>query len=183
VECVAGRQPQLYIRVVRINESTKALINEPDIFNQSAAWIYPSVSIDARGHIGGVAFFGGGSSYPSLVTLIWDDISAAPPPWEAYFVVTSVGADDAWGDYSTARVNGLSTNTWVGTGQWKPTTTLGTSNSFYVWFGRGRDQPPANDYLVNTFGVGAGSTVFGSNVNATMEVGEPTHAGDGTASV
>jgi hypothetical protein len=175
-----GSHPFPYIRVVRINESTKALINEPDIWNGSAAWIYPSVSIDARGHLGGVAFFGGGSSYPSLVTLIWDDFSAAPPPWESYFVVTSVAGDVNWGDYSTARANGVNVNTWVGTGQWKPTSTLGIANTYYVWFGRGRDQPPSNDYLVNAFFVSAGSTVFGSNVNATMEVGEPFH---GSASV
>jgi hypothetical protein len=53
-----GSHPFPFIRVVRINESTKALINEPDIWSSSAAWIYPSVSIDARGHLGGVAFFG-----------------------------------------------------------------------------------------------------------------------------
>jgi hypothetical protein len=71
----------------------------------------------------------------------------------------------------------------VGTGQYKPTSTTGTSNTYYVWFGRGRDQPPGDDYLVNAFTVSAGSTVAGSNVNATMEVGEALHAGVGSASV
>ena len=179
-----GSHPFPYIRVVRINESTKALINEPDIWSSSAAWIYPSVSIDARGHIGGVAFFGGGSSYPSLTTLIWDDItSSPPPPWETYYVVTSAAGDVNWGDYSTARVAGINVNTWVGTGQWKPNSTLGVSNTYYVWFGRGRDQPPGNDYLVNAFTVFAGGTVFGSSINATMELGELAHAGVGYASV
>ena len=162
---------------MRIDENTKALINEPDIFNQSAAWIYPSVSIDARGHIGGVAYFGGGSSYPGMTTLIWDDFSSTPPPWETYYVMTSVAGATEWGDYSTTRVGGINVNTWVGTGEWKPNSTVGVSNTYYLWFGRGRDQPPGNDYLVNAFTVSAGSTVSGSNVNATLEVGESSFGG------
>lgn len=169
-----GGRPYPYIRVARFNESTKALINEPDIWTGSLAYIYPSVSVNDRGHLGGVLFYGGGSSYPTLATLIWDDLSAAPAPWEVYTVVASAAGATSWGDYTTTRRHGANGNTWVGTGQFKPS--AGAVDTYYLWFGRQRDQPPTNDYLPNAFTATAGSTAFGSNVNASKEEGEPNHA-------
>jgi len=170
-----GGRAYPYTRVARFNESTKALINEPDIWNANFAFIYPSVNINDRGHLGGVVFYGGGSLYPTLATLIWDDFSAAPAPWESYNVVASSAGDTVWGDYSTTRRHGANGNTWVGTGQFKPSASA--VHTYYVWFGRERDQPPFNDYFPNALTVSAGSAALGSNVNASKEEGEPNHAG------
>ena len=136
-----------YVRVVRINESNKTLINEPDIWTSSHAFIYPSVSIDGRGHIGGVVFYGGGTEYPSLLTLIDDDLSSTPPPWELYYAVTSSAGAQAWGDYSTTRKHASNTNTWVGTGQYLPSAYDGSNaHTYYVWFGRARDGGSSRHY-------------------------------------
>ncbi|MFL6796068.1 MAG: FG-GAP-like repeat-containing protein [Xanthobacteraceae bacterium] len=173
--------PYPYTRVARFNESTKALINEPDIWNSSFAFIYPSVNINDRGHLGGVVFYGGGTHYPTLATLIWDDFSAAPAPWEAYDVVVSVAGATAWGDYSTTRRHGANGNTWVATGQYMASASA--VHTYYVWFGRQRDQSPFNDYFPNALSVAAGGIATGSNVNATKEEGEPNHYGAGGRSV
>jgi hypothetical protein len=134
-----GGRAYPYTRVARFNESTKALINEPDIWNGSFAFIYPSVYQNDRGHLGGVVFYGGGSYYPTLATLIWDDYSTAPAPWELYNVVASSAGATSWGDYSTTRHHGTNGYTWVATGQYKPSSSV--VDTYYVWFGRLRDQP------------------------------------------
>ncbi|MCC6889863.1 MAG: hypothetical protein IT536_15135 [Hyphomicrobiales bacterium] len=172
-------RPYPYVRVARFNESTKALINEPDMWSSTTAFIYPSVNINGRGHLGGAVFFGGGTLYPSLATLIWDDFSAAPPGWELYGVVASTNGDTTWGDYSTTRRHGASGNTWVATGQYK--TSASAVRTQYVWFGRERDAPPSNDYFPNALTVAVGGFATGSNVNATKQENEPTHAGRVTA--
>jgi FG-GAP-like repeat len=155
-----------YERVVRIDESTKTLINEPDIFNASHAFMYPSVSIDARGHIGGVVFYGGGTEYPSLLTLIDDDLSSTPPPWEVYYAVTSVAGATAWGDYSTTRKHATDTNTWVGTGQYMASSSI--ADTYYVWFGRGRDAPPPN--VAHDFNGDGNSDIAWRNTNGDVAI-------------
>jgi hypothetical protein len=135
-----GGRPFPYIRVARFNESTKALINEPDIFSGSFAWIYSAVGINNRGDIGGVAFWGGGTFYPQMASLIWDDLSSPPPPWETYLAVSSNKGATAWGNYYAARRHGSFGNTWVAAGQ--DLLADGTVQTFYTWFGRQRDVPP-----------------------------------------
>jgi hypothetical protein len=135
-----GGRPFPYIRVARFNESTKALINEPDIFSSSFAWIYSAVGINNRGHLGGVAFWGGGAFYPQMANLIWDDLSSPPPPWETYLAASSNKGATAWGSYYAARRHGSFGNTWVSAGQ--DLLADGTVQTFYTWFGRQRDVPP-----------------------------------------
>jgi hypothetical protein len=135
-----GGRSYPYIRVARFDENSKALINEPDIWNNSFAFIYPSINVDDRGDIAGVFFYGGGALYPTLGNLIWDDLSSPPPPWEAYGVVASSAGATAWGDYSTTRRHGTFGNTWVGTGQFMASSSA--ADTYYMWFGRQRDAQP-----------------------------------------
>ncbi|MEA2935621.1 MAG: hypothetical protein QOD74_2267, partial [Variibacter sp.] len=135
-----GGRPLPYIRVGRFNESTKALVNEPDVWNPSVAFIYNNVGINARGHLAGVLYYGNSSTYQTMATLIWDDFSTAPPGWELYNVVTSgKGTASRWGDYYSTRPHGAFPNTWVASGTNKLTD--GTVQAIYLWFGRERDNP------------------------------------------
>jgi hypothetical protein len=52
-----------YIRVVRVNESTKALVDEPDIWSTRGAWAYPAAAPNSAGLVGISAFYGGGTNH------------------------------------------------------------------------------------------------------------------------
>jgi hypothetical protein len=164
-----GSRNYPYVRVVRFNEGTKAVIDEPDIWNANFAWIYPAVSVDDRGHIAGVVFYGGNTYYPNMATLIWDDLTSTPvPPWEVYQVVgSSVGATE-WGDYYTARRHGVAGNTWVGTGQYL--TSNSTTHTYYLWFGRFRDgieSPPnaSKSFIPSSVVINQTTTLYFSVAN------------------
>jgi hypothetical protein len=153
-----------YVKAIRINESAKTLIDEPDLWSNSTAWIFPAVNINSRGALAGVVFFGGNGAYPTMSTLIWDDVtSAPPPPWEVYFIVASSKGEPAWGDYYSTRRHAVATNTWVGTGEYIDTS--GTAHTYYLWFGRFRDgteSPPTASKFFSpaTIHVGQSSTLF-----------------------
>jgi len=141
-----GGFPYPHVQVARINESTKAVINQPLIWNPNVAWMYPAVGVNARGHIAGPIFSGGGTSYPTLDVFIWDDLSPDPftSGWEAYYAVASTSGPtlNKWGDYLASRPHSPNTNTWIGTGY---SLQGGGANSNarprFVWFGRERDTP------------------------------------------
>jgi hypothetical protein len=44
--------------VVRINESNKQLIDEPDIWSNDQAWAYPAACTNGSGTLGFTAFYG-----------------------------------------------------------------------------------------------------------------------------
>jgi len=98
-----GTFPYPYVFVVRINESSKALIDQPYIWNNGTSWQYPSVSVNARGHLGWSLVYGaGGGGYPSSVAGLWDDIGTG-----YVFADSSAAApnDNRWGDYTTVRTH------------------------------------------------------------------------------
>jgi hypothetical protein len=135
-------RPYPYIHVARFNESDRTKIDEPIIWNGSYAWQYPAIGVNDRGHIAGSAYWGGGSTYPTMVALIADDYSSGPPPWENYGVTTSFqGGDNSWGDWYAARRHGTAGNTWITTGERRLST--GDVQTWYTWFGRERDTPPS----------------------------------------
>ena len=134
-------RPRPYIRAVRVDEETKALIDEPDIWNRRAAFAYPEASPNDRGHIGVTLFMGGGGVHPSHVVGVWDDYSTG---WQLRSTRngTSGPVDGKWGDYLACRRHSPDGLTWVATGF-----TLqggGTRNDIeprLVHFGRERDRP------------------------------------------
>lgn len=136
-------RPYPFLKVVRINESTKALIDQPDIWNPAFAWAYGAAGVNDRGHVGLSAFFGGGTLNPSHAVGIWDDLSAGA----GFDVVATVnganGPDqNKWGDYLACRRHAPDGMTWVGSGF---TEQGGASQSNieprFIHFGRRRDQP------------------------------------------
>jgi hypothetical protein len=138
-ECAFNR-PWPYIRVVRFDQSTLSEIDEPDIWNPSYAFQFPGVGVNARGHLGGPMFWGGGSFFPTLVAFIWDDFSCNPFDcgWENYGAVGSSQSTSDWGDYLNSRPDSPFSNTWVATGFSYDGTKVTPQ---FMWFGRERDTP------------------------------------------
>lgn len=130
-------RPNPYVRVVRIDEQTKDLIDEPDIWSGSTAFAYPDACPNDRGHVGITLFRG--DDKPDHLVGIRDDFGG----WDLR--VTSRGthapAVNRWGDYLTCRRHSPDGLTWIATGY-----TLRGGNSRddvvprIVHFGRERDR-------------------------------------------
>lgn len=161
-----GSFPYPYIAVARFSESTRALIDQPTVWNPSFAFIYPGVGVNDRGHIAGTWFYGGGSLYPGMAQFIWDDLSPTTPPWESYVTATSETSPSEWGDFYNARRHGTSPHTWVATGEKQLSS--GNTQAVYVWFGRGRDQPWTAASLTSPT---PGSMLAGSSVTFNWSTG------------
>jgi hypothetical protein len=109
--------PYPYVMAVRINEATKALINEPYIWNRKYAFQYLDVVPNEKGELGGLVVQGGGSDYENCAALARPANAGSRRPWEARLVDTSDHdpAEAKAGDYlgvSSTRPGG---NAWSGT--------------------------------------------------------------------
>ncbi|MGK7914818.1 MAG: hypothetical protein AB4038_04630 [Prochloraceae cyanobacterium] len=140
----SGNRPLPHIRVVRINELSKAVVDQPDIWSNNAAFAYPAACPNDRGHVGVTMFFGGGSYNPSHVVGIWDDFSNG---WELVFSRQGTNGPPRgfWGDYINCRRHSPDGLTWIASGY---TLQGGTQQRNiepqYVHFGRRRNQPAVN---------------------------------------
>jgi hypothetical protein len=65
--------------------------------------MYPFFSPDSSGNIGFVAYYGGGSYYPSIAAGIINPATGTPPPYPAYSIVLGKNGADRWGDYDRTR--------------------------------------------------------------------------------
>ncbi len=109
-----GNFPYPYTFVVRVDEATFALIDEPIVWNSSFAWFYGSFAANGRGHVGVTIGIAGGGTYPGARILIADDIGG---PWQGGFFVangTNSPGANRWGDYLTTRAVNGDGNAWVG---------------------------------------------------------------------
>ncbi len=114
----AGRdedRPHAYCRVVRIGETSKRVLDEPDIWSERRAWAYPAASANSRGVIGFTAFYGGEDRPPGHVVGARDDGAGR---WTTVYSRLGSDAPDAekWGDYLTCRAHDPATETWVAAG-------------------------------------------------------------------
>jgi hypothetical protein len=103
-----------YIRVVRINETTKTLVDEPDIWSAKGAWAYPAAAPNSAGQVGISAFYGGGTNHhPGHVVGV-----RAAAAWDTILTATSTNdpATPAWGDYLSCLVHSPTTAHWVASG-------------------------------------------------------------------
>lgn len=141
-----------YLQTALLNQASFALLGEPLMYNNSYSFGYAGAGVNARGHIAGTVFYGGGALYPTLAAFIWDNLSPQPFPtvpssWETYTVAASESGPfkNRYGDFLTARQNYASSytqNTWVGTG-YVLIGGSGDSNArpMFLEFGRKRDNP------------------------------------------
>ncbi|HEY0547162.1 MAG TPA: VCBS repeat-containing protein [Pyrinomonadaceae bacterium] len=134
-----GSFPHPYTIHARFNQSTRALITQQQIWNSGFAWLYPNVTVNAAGNLGGIIAYGGGSTYyPSSAFWVVDDVATALPLGENLAAITGNAgpSNNAWGDYLSVHRHSLYPNTWVAA-----TYALsgGTPVPRFVWFGRQRD--------------------------------------------
>jgi hypothetical protein len=140
---VGASRPFPFTRVALFNRSNLALSSQPDIFNNTYAWLYPAFSVNERGHLGGVIDRLGGTNHPSVSFTLWDDVTPAIPSngWEIYSAGGSTaGANNQWGDYNGSIPHAPHPRTWLGAGRTRHLESGFTSSRIRsLWFGRERD--------------------------------------------
>jgi hypothetical protein len=168
-------RPKPYTVHARFSESTRALISQADIWNANYAWMYPAVSPNPAGNLGGTLQIGGDTTgtfaYPGTQLWITDDVTGASTTVGAVSYV-SAGNDgpnnNGWGDYFSVRRHKTHPNTWVATSH----TLQGGGNGSnvvpkYFWFGRVRDAGTPAGMTSPT----PGSTLSGANVTFNWNAG------------
>ncbi|MBI5029680.1 MAG: hypothetical protein HZB51_04080 [Chloroflexi bacterium] len=141
-----------YTHVVRINQGTFTLINEPIKWSSSFAIQYATAALSDRLHVAGTVMWGGGSYFENCATYIADDLSPGytgigffpSGGWEWYNALNSNidPSDTLSGDYFATRRNDYAPYTWGGSCYALLNGIGGVSmHPFYLWFGRGRDTP------------------------------------------
>ena len=136
-------RPYPFVRTAILNASTLAVTSQPDMFSTTSAFLYPTVAVDARGHIAGEVSALGGTKYTETYVFIRDDLSPDPATmgWQVFQVdVGDAGTDKRWGDYSGIVQHDKYPNTFVAVGHVQ---VGGPANANVVahniWFGRSRD--------------------------------------------
>lgn len=134
--------PYPYTILARFNASSLALISQDSIWSSDYAWLYPTASPNAAGHVAGVIYSGGGSTYPTAHYWLVDDVSPNFSPLPVHLAVSSTHGpvENKWGDYLTVRKHKDLPNTWVA-GLYYLSGGGSNSNSVgrYAWFGRARE--------------------------------------------
>jgi hypothetical protein len=108
-------RPWPFVRVVRIDEGTKQVVDEPDLWNAKFAYAYPDAYPNETGDVGITVFRGGGSRHPGHVVGFRDD-QANTWRLRATRNGTDGPNDGKWGDYLTCRRHSPQTATWVAVG-------------------------------------------------------------------
>ncbi len=108
-------RPLPFVRVVVLDENTKAVLDEPDIWNASFAYAYPDAYPNSNGDVGLTVFRGGGTRFPGHVVGFLDDSTSV---WRLRVSRNSNSGpnDGKWGDYLTCRRHSPRANTWVAAG-------------------------------------------------------------------
>jgi hypothetical protein len=109
-----ANHPFPYIRVVRVNENTKALTDEPDIWSQKGAWAYPAAATNGEGQIGISAFYGGLTNHhPGHVVGV-----RTASAWDTVLTATSSNdpSTPAWGDYLSCVRHNPTVGHWAASG-------------------------------------------------------------------
>ncbi len=136
--------PYPYVEAATFRESDKAYIGRPLIWNPNFAFQYGAASPDARGHLGIVIFWGGGSYYPNHAAGIDDDFNGDPVAegWELYTTNTGTNGPSGlnWGDYIRVRPYYPYGLLYAATGYTlQGGTTENSVDPRYIVFGRERD--------------------------------------------
>ena len=109
-----SNHPFPYIRVVRVNENTKALIDEPDIWSSKGAWAYPAAATNSKGQIGISAFYGGLTNHhPGHAVGV-----RTAAAWDTLLTATSSNdpSTPAWGDYLSCVRHNPTLDHWAASG-------------------------------------------------------------------
>ena len=106
-------RPMPYVRGAVVDTTTRTLVEEPELWNQTAAFAYPAACPNVNGVLGVSAFFGGGTRHPSHVVGFRDGAE-----WR--LVISRSGTHGppggAWGDYLSCRPHSSNAAEWVASG-------------------------------------------------------------------
>ncbi len=159
----SGR-PAPYVRVLRVNASTRAVIANDDVYSSSStqAWSYPAVGTNSSGHKGVVMSYGSTTRHVTTVGMLVDNYK---PSWfgqSLFFLGTgTAGAPSSrWGDYHQVTRHPTNSATFIGTAMRQLNNSSSTSNTQhqYIWFGRDDYTPTWVPLNINS--VGASSVPF-----------------------
>ena len=106
--------PFPYVRVCRMNDTTKALVDEPDIWSGQGAWAYPAAAPNSAGQVGVSAFYGGGANHHPAHAVGVRRANA----WDMQLTAASTNdpATPAWGDYLWCVAHPTATTHWLASG-------------------------------------------------------------------
>lgn len=111
----AFNYPYIDVATFFIDNNNNVLYrSSPIIWHPNFAWQYGFVTPKADGSLGLIAFYGGGSFYPSIAAGIVDRSTGNPPPYQMITVRASNAASSLWGDYHTDRTFNSVGPLWVG---------------------------------------------------------------------
>ena len=147
--------PFPYIRRVYFRSSDLTYLGASEFWGSWAAHLYPDLAPDARGHVGMVFAYGGGTGtahyYPASGIMVDDDISPTQP-WSYNFLLNGAGnpclnsdGTRRWGDYLTIRPYEPSRYDWIAS-TFRLTANAGSCGSTAsvdvrnIVFGRERDR-------------------------------------------
>jgi hypothetical protein len=143
-----GSFPQPYIDAAAVWEDTLSQVSglegRPLVWNSSNCFAYPSVAANKRQDLGMVFHYSkGANKRPFVGFSIADDITAAPPGWTFYKVVSSNArpADNVWGDYNTVREYEPTQKVWAAGSHFieQSNNCTNCGEPIYFVFGRERD--------------------------------------------
>jgi hypothetical protein len=142
----AASRPYPFVRVAILNPNAPtSVLSQPDLFNANHAYLYPALSVNARGHAGGVVDALGGSQgsnvASTLVALVRDNYSGGS--WSTLALGTSSsGTLGRWGHYNGAATHDQYRNTWVVGGKLQLNSTADENSRVHnIWIMRERDDP------------------------------------------
>jgi hypothetical protein len=108
----ANNRPQAFVQIARINATTKALLENINLWSATSATFYAGLSTNSNGEVGASFAMGGGPLFPQHVVGILTGTRRQ--------VVTFAGSrgpsDNKWGDYLTVRRNYPKEKQFVATG-------------------------------------------------------------------
>jgi len=143
-----GGFPFPYIEGAIFDAGSLAYLGRPALWAPTGAWHYANASPNARGDVGGVAYFSTPTSFPSPVVIVRDDFTAGPAPWDAVFLTLGAASGKGWGDYVRARAFQPSQLGWgisAYTLQQAGAGSFGAESRYYL-VARGRDLPSVADW-------------------------------------
>lgn len=132
-----GAFPYPYVEAAKFNESTKAVIGRPLLWNSAGAWHYAAVSPNERGHVGLAVNYFVNTGTPRVYGGMDDDFNLTG--WTVAWMGASAGnpSGNSWGDYNRVRPYYPGGTTWAASAYTK--NAAGVSEPHLFIFGRGRD--------------------------------------------
>ena len=111
--------PYPYVIIAQFDQSSHDLIDQNQIYSRDYAYLYPTVTVNAAGGLGGLMAFGGGSHYPNEAVWIADNSNPRLPVlFQSYQVTAGAHGPNGrngsgWGDFFSVRRDAFNPNTFI----------------------------------------------------------------------